>query len=85
MRNYNKWNELQEKSGKVVLEHKLFGKQEYECGDIQVVNDDEKIGVKIKGQELFVRKQNLVEFEIDETRYAVSDDLLEISVIVNKL
>lgn len=84
MRKCDKWNKLQNKSGKVVLRHKLFGEQQYGCEALQVVNNDEKIGVVVKGSELFVCKEK-AELIISRNVYMVADNLLEIKVTVNKL
>lgn len=84
MRKCDKWNELQNKSGTVVLRHKLFGEQQYGCEAFQVINDDERVGVIVKGGELFVRKQQF-ELSISKNMYKVVDDMLELNVIVNKL
>lgn len=85
MRRYDRWNELQGLGGKVTLKHLLFGEQQYGCDEIQVVNDEEKIGIVVKGAELFVHKQKVVEFCASGNTYTAGDDLLEIKVIVNKL
>ena len=85
MRKYDEWNELQGLHGKVTLKHLLFGEQQYECDALQVINNDEKIGVVVKGTELFVHKQKVVEFCIKGNTYTIGDDMLEIKAIVNKL
>lgn len=85
MGRYDRWNRLQKLQGKVVLKHLLFGEQVYECDELHVVNDDEKIGIVVKGKDLFVYKQKVVEFCTDGNTYKVGDDLLEIKIIVNKL
>ena len=85
MRKYDEWNQLQGLRGKVTLKHLLFGEQQYGCDELQVINNDEKIGVVVKGAELFVYKQKVVEFCISGNVYVVGDDMLEIAVIVNKL
>lgn len=85
MRKYDEWKQLQGLRGKVTLKHLLFGEQQYGCDEIQVVNDDEKIGIVVKGTELFVYKQKVVEFCASGNTYTVRDDLLKIRVIVNKL
>lgn len=85
MREYNKWNQLNKMRGKVVLKHKLFGSQEYKCDELQVVNDDERIGVVVKGKDLFVYKQKVVEFCVKGNTYTIGDEMLEIRVVVNKL
>ena len=85
MRKYDEWKQLQGLRGKVALKHLLFGEQQYGCDEIQVINDDEKIGIVVKGTELFVYKQKVVEFCAKGNTYTVGDDMLEIRVIVNKL
>jgi hypothetical protein len=85
MGRYDRWKELQRLQGKVMLKHLLFGEQTYECDELQVVNDDERIGVVVKGKDLFVYKQKVVEFCVKGNTYTIGDDMLEIRVIVNKL
>mgnify|MGYP003537276402 FL=1 len=85
MRKYDEWDQLQGLRGKVTLKHLLFGEQQYGCDELQVVNDDEKIGIVVKGTELFVYKQKVVEFCTSGNMFVVGDDLLEIEVIVNKM
>lgn len=84
MGRYNQWKQLQNKKGKVIVEHSLFGGQTYACDSIQVVDDD-RVGVTIKGNDLFVRKENVRAFIVKDNTYMVEDNLLTISVIVNKL
>lgn len=85
MRKYDEWKQLQGLRGKVTLKHLLFGEQQYGCDELQVINNDEKIGIVVKGTELFVYKQKVVEFCISGNVFVVGDDMLEIEVIVNKL
>ena len=83
MGKYDKWNELQGLHGKVTIKHLLFGVQKYGCDELRVVNNDEKIGIVVKGAELFVYKQKIVEFCTSGNTYVVGDDLQEIEVIIN--
>ena len=85
MRRYDKWDQLNGLRGKVALKHLLFGEQQYGCDELQVINNDEKIGIVVKGAELFVYKQKVVDFCADGNTYTVGDDMLEIKVVVNKL
>ena len=85
MRRYDKWDQLNGLRGKVALKHLLFGEQQYGCNELQVINNDEKIGIVVKGAELFVYKQKVVDFCADGNTYTVGDDMLEIKVVVNKL
>lgn len=85
MGRYDRWKQLQGLRGKVALKHLLFGEQQYGCDEIHVINDDERIGIVVKGAELFVYKQKVVDFCVNGNTYTVGDDMLEIRVIVNKL
>ena len=85
MRKYDEWDQLQGLRGKATLKHLLFGEQQYGCDELQVINDDEKIGIVVKGAELFVYKQKVVEFCTSGNMFVVGDDMLEIEVIVNKM
>jgi hypothetical protein len=85
MRKYDEWDQLQGLRGKATLKHLLFGEQQYGCDELQVVNDGEKIGIVVKGTELFVYKQKVVEFCVKGNVYTIGDDMLTIRVIVNKL
>lgn len=85
MRKYDEWKQLQGLRGKVTLKHLLFGEQQYGCDELQVINNDEKIGIVVKRTELFVYKQKVVEFCVNGNTYTIGDDMLEISITVNKL
>ena len=85
MRKYDEWKQLQGLRGKVTLKHLLFGEQQYGCDELQIINNDEKIGIVVKGTELFVYKQKVVEFCTSGNMFVVGDDMLEIEVIVNKM
>lgn len=84
MGRYDEWQQLQNKKGRVIVEHSLFGGQAYACDSIKIVNDD-RVGVTIKGQDLFVRKENIKAFEVKDNEYVVEDEMLAIRVIVNKV
>lgn len=85
MKSLEKWNEMQNLLGTVMLKHTLFGESVYECDALQVINDGERLGVVVKGRELFVYIDRLRELSIDEDTYFVEDDMLKIMVIVNKV
>ena len=84
MRTFEKWDELTNKSCKVVINHVLFDEQQYECDALRVINDEHKIGVIIKGREIFVYKQDVSSFLVYENVYAVEDKMTTIT-IVNKM
>ena len=85
MRSFERWEELQNSSGRAVLNHLLFGDSVYECDSLQVINNENKLGIIIKGQELFVYKDRVEYFCVSNNIYEIKDDLFGIKVIVNKL
>ena len=84
MRTFEKWGQLANKNCMVVIEHALFDKQQYECEALQVINDDERIGVVIKGRELFINKPDVEDFWVYDNAYIVKDKMMKIT-IVNKM
>ena len=84
MRSFEKWDQLENKNCRVIIRHVLFGKQIYDCDMLQIINDEHRIGVVIKGRELFVNKMDVVDFLVYDNTYHVQDQMLKIA-IVNKM
>jgi hypothetical protein len=78
-----KFTQLNGTRAKVLVEHCLFDKQVFACDELQTINDDEKIGLILKGRAIFMYKQNVRVAEVQGDMYTVSDDRL--AIIVNKL
>lgn len=68
---------------KVVLQHSLFDEQRFYCRELQTINDDERIGVVLKGQEKFIDKHNVKVAEIRNGMYVVSDG--RFTIIIEKI
>ena len=83
MKFFEQWTKLENLKAKVILKHFLFGRQMHDCDTIHVINDD-RIGLVLKGQEVFVSKQSITLTEMQETMYTVSDGILTITIIINK-
>ena len=83
MKFFEQWDELENLKAKVILKHSLFGRQMHDCDRVQVINDN-RLGVVLKGQEIFVDKDQIVYTEADDGMYTVSDGKLQITVFVNK-
>lgn len=79
-----KFTQLNGKVAKVILDHCLFDKQVFYCDELQTINDDMKIGVIIKGREIYVDKRHIKTMEMHDDKYEISDDRLSIIVNVNK-
>lgn len=69
----------------IVLEHCLFDRQTFLVDKVQVINDDERIGVVFKGKEIYLYKQDVKVYEQKVNTYVISDGRLKIAVIVNIL
>ena len=85
MRMFDEWNQLQNVNCKVIINHALFDDQSYNCDMLQIINDEHRIGVVIKGRELFLYKQNVIGFWVAGNIYRIRDKIMEIHIIVNKL
>jgi hypothetical protein len=78
-----KFEQLNEVKAKVILEHLLFDGQVFLCDKLQTINDDERIGLVLKGGQIFMYKRNVKVAEVQGDMYRVSDGRL--TIIVNKL
>lgn len=79
-----KFEQLNGKMAKVILEHCLFDKQVFYCNELQTINDDERIGVIIKDREIFVYKHDFKLAEVCGDVYKMSDNRLTITVNLHK-
>ena len=80
MRKFTRLNGVE---AKVFLEHCLFDNQRFYCRQLQTINDDEKIGIILKGHEIFIDKQDVKVAEVQDDTYIISDGRLTINI--NKL
>lgn len=78
-----KFEQLNGKRVRVVLEHCLFDRQAFHCYELQTINDDERIGVLLKGGQIFMYKRNVKVAEVQGNTYTISDGRL--TIIVKKL
>ncbi len=84
MRTFEKWDNLENKNCRVIINHALFEEQQYDCDMLQIINDEHRIGVAIKGRELFVNKHDVKAFIMRDNVYMVEDKMMTIT-IVNKM
>ena len=69
---------------RVKIEHCLFDNQRFYCRQLQTINDD-RIGVLLRGHEIFMDKQDVKVAEVQDGVYTLSDGRLTITINVNKL
>lgn len=84
MKFFEQWDKLQNLKAKVLLKHSLFGRQMHNCDALQIINDD-RVGLVLKGQEIFVSKQDAVYTETKNGTLMVADENLIITIFVNKM
>lgn len=80
---FEQWTNLENLKAKVILKHFLFGRQIHDCDMVHIINDD-RLGLVLKGQDVFVSKQSIVQTSVQDTMYTVSDGKLSITIIINK-
>lgn len=79
-----KFEQLNGVEAKVKIEHCLFDNQRFYCRQLQTINDN-RIGVLLKGHEIFMYKQDVKVAEVQDGVYTLSDGRLTITINVNKL
>lgn len=71
--------------GKVLMEHSFFGKRVYTCEKFDVINDEDKIGLRMMGQDIYVLKKDVKLSKVYDKMYVLADNFLQLTVIVNEL
>ena len=79
-----KFEQLNGVEAKVIIEHCLFDNQRFYCRQLQTINDD-RIGVLLRGHEIFMDKQDIKIAEVQDGVYTLSDGRLTIIINVNKM
>ena len=80
-----KFTQLNGMGTRVILEHCLFDRQALDCDELQMINDDERVGLILKSHQIFMYKQNVKVAEVHDNIYMISDGRLTITIIMNKL
>lgn len=72
------------KKVKVLLKHSLWDDQRFETEALHIIND-ERVGVRFKGQELYIYKDNIKDYGVDADMLWVTDGRFTIEIIFNNL
>lgn len=75
-----KFTQLNGKIATIILEHCLFDKQEFEAQEIRVLEDDERLGLVLCKQGVYVYKQRLQSMELRDHFVEFADDRLKITI-----
>jgi hypothetical protein len=84
MKFFEQWDKLENCKAKILLKHSLFGRQLHNCDSVKVINDD-RLGMVLKGQNIYVNKHEITMTSAVNDVYTISDGKLTIVVFVNKL
>lgn len=68
------------RNGKIIINHNLWGQQIFNCEKIEVINND-KLGVRINGHDVFVLKDDVVSVDYNNNMLKISDHSLTITII----
>lgn len=69
--------------GKILINHNLFGQKIYRCEKINIINDDDKIGVRLMGQDLYILKKDIKLSKVSDKMIVLADDMTQFTIIVN--
>ena len=72
------------KKAKVLLEHCLFDKQVFYCDELHIIDDNERIGARIKYQDIFVYKKDIKLTKAIDNMFIISDGRLTLTLILIK-
>ena len=79
------FNLIENCKAKILLEHGLFGRQAHYCERLHIINDDTRIGLVLKHQEIFVHKNDLKLAKMHNNMVVLADQNLQITIIVNNM
>lgn len=74
-----KWQEINNKAGVVIITHRLFGKQKISVDEIYTFWDD-RVGVRIKKQEIYMPIKDVVSYDSNEDRVMVGSNIKKIEI-----
>jgi predicted metallo-beta-lactamase superfamily hydrolase len=75
-----KFTQLNGRTATIILEHKLFDKQNFEAQEVNVFEDKDRLGLIIKGQAVFIYKDRLRLMKLRDHIVEFADDKLKISI-----
>ena len=75
-----KFTQLNGKLATIILKHCWFDKQRFEAQELKPICDDDRLGLVLHGQDVFVYKTRLREVQMDEHMAMFADDKLKISI-----
>ena len=75
-----KFMQLNGKLATIILDHCWFGIQQFEVARVSIIEDVERLGVVLHGQDKFVYKNKLRFMDMQDGIIEFADDKLKISI-----
>lgn len=75
-----KFMQLNGELATIILDHCWFGRQQFEVARVNVIEDVERLGVVLHGQDKFVYKNRLKFMDMQDGFVTFADDKLKISI-----
>lgn len=75
-----KFMQLNGKMATVILEHCWFERQRFTTQEVNVFEDGDRLGLVLRGQEVYVYKHRLKLMELHDHLVEFADDRLKISI-----
>lgn len=69
--------------GKILIDHNLFDQKIYRCEKIKVINDDDRIGIHLMGQDIYIYKKCIKLSKVYDKMFVLADDMMQLTIIVN--
>ena len=79
-----KFEQIQNKPATIVLNHKLFGKQVCNVDKFDFINTNDKLGVCVRGQDIYICKSDISEAKVYNDILMFSDKRFKIIINVKK-
>ena len=75
-----KFIQLNGRTATIILKHNLFDKQKFEAQKVNVFEDEDKLGLILKGQAVYIYKNQIRSMELRDNFVEFADDKLKIFI-----
>lgn len=75
-----KFLQLNDRIATIILDHCFFGTQKFDVQELELIEDNERLGLILRGQDIFVHKNKLKSMELNDNFVMFADDKLKILI-----
>lgn len=73
---------INNQSGIIHIYHKLFGGKRYICEEINTICDEQKVGVIINGNSIYIPVSEIIDFNRAKNMLTIESDRQQIKIIL---